>query len=263
MKESLRPKNKPMDFKYKDELLNILNETLGENILGAYLYGSFVQQGLRPQSDIDVLVILALPTDETVKRKLSSALLEISTYPATSEGDRPFEVTLVVKKDISPWVHPAKKDFVFGEWLRPSFEKGIFSCAVPDPDLTLLLAQALGKNIKLMGQEAADLIPSISRKDIQKAIKESLPELLNSLKGDECNVLLTLARMVATLSTERFFSKDQAVDKILGEVPHEHWKLLLIAKDVYLGAKVDQLGEHSDELKQTVQYLINLIHSYK
>jgi len=52
----------------------------------------------------------------------------------------------------------------------------------------------------LFGPDASDILDPISMTDIQRAIKESLPRLIEGIKGDERNVILTLARMWQTVS---------------------------------------------------------------
>lgn len=53
--------------------------------------------------------------------------------------------------------------------------------------------------------------------DIRRAIKESLPVLLEDIKGDEHNVILTLARMWQTVS--------------IGEISPKMW----LQNGLYLG----------------------------
>jgi streptomycin 3"-adenylyltransferase len=185
--------------------------------------------------------------------------LKISSYPVSAEGVRPLEVTLVVKDEISPWRHPAKKDLIFGEWLRPSLEIGDISPASFDPDLTLVLAQVRSSNVRLFGDAATDLIPEIPENDICKAIQDSLPILIGYTQGDERNVILTLARMLVTLKTGKFFSKDQAVDEILESIPSQYQGTLLLAKAGYLGLEKDNWSELGDEVDAIVQYMEGLI----
>jgi aminoglycoside 9-adenylyltransferase len=250
-----------MDFKNRKELLEVFTNTLGENILGTYLYGSLVQGGARPQSDIDIFVILKKRTEEASRKALISSLLKLSSYPVSADGVRPLEVTLVVKDEISPWRHPAKRDLIFGEWLRPSFESGSIPPPSFDPDLTLILAQVRNTHIRLFGAAATDLIPEISDNDIRKAIRDSLPILIDLIKGDERNVILTLARMLATAETGKFYSKDQAVDKILETIPAVHREILLLAKAAYLGLKKDSWSELSNEVDAVTRYMESLVRS--
>ena len=98
-----------------------------------HLYGSAVDGGLKPYSDIDLLVTVAVKLDETTRRALLNDLMEASA--STARGTlRAIEVTLVVHDDIIPWRYPAKRELQFGEWQRNDILAGIFEPAMIDID---------------------------------------------------------------------------------------------------------------------------------
>lgn len=51
--------------------LALVREVLGSDLVGAYLYGSSVLGGLRPYSDLDLLVVAGHPTTREEKRRRS------------------------------------------------------------------------------------------------------------------------------------------------------------------------------------------------
>lgn len=51
------------------EVLALVGEVLGPDVLGAYLHGSAVLGGLRPRSDIDILVVSRRPSRPTSERR--------------------------------------------------------------------------------------------------------------------------------------------------------------------------------------------------
>jgi len=63
--------------------------------LAAHLYGSAVYGGLKPYSDIDLLVTVAERPDETLRRALMLNLLQYSAPPGQSKVLRALEVTVV------------------------------------------------------------------------------------------------------------------------------------------------------------------------
>ncbi|HWV10081.1 MAG TPA: nucleotidyltransferase domain-containing protein, partial [Pseudomonas sp.] len=121
--------------------LDAIHDALGDDLLAVYLYGSAVDGGLRPDSDIDLLVIARTPLAGHARQHLVQRLLELSAYPAR-DGVRPLELTLVVLDDIRPWRYPPRRDLVFGEWLRPVLEAGEIAPPALDPDLSVLLTSA-------------------------------------------------------------------------------------------------------------------------
>ncbi|HXT34307.1 MAG TPA: nucleotidyltransferase domain-containing protein [Chloroflexota bacterium] len=106
------------------EVLALVREVLGPDVLGAYLHGAAVLGGLRPRSDIDILVVSRRPTTHEEKRRLVERLLVISR--ANPPGPRrPVELTIVVQSHVRPWRYPPSFDFQYGDWLRREFEKRV------------------------------------------------------------------------------------------------------------------------------------------
>jgi len=62
------------------ETLSILEKHLGETILAIYLFGSAVDGGLKPLSDIDLLVTVSVPLDDATRVALMSDLLSVSAF---------------------------------------------------------------------------------------------------------------------------------------------------------------------------------------
>jgi predicted nucleotidyltransferase len=210
------------------------------NLSAVYLYGSAVMGGLRPNSDIDILIIVDRPTTQAGRAVLVAELMEISgRYPSEPGAARPLELIVFLRSDLANLVYPARSEFVYGEWLRKAFEAGEVPEPAFNPDFTLLLAQARRQAVSLIGPDPAELLPVISSADIRRAIRDSLPELLDMLKGDERNVLLTLVRMWQTLTTGEFVAKDVAAEWAIPRLPVETARLVAYAKDAYLGIGKD------------------------
>ncbi len=77
------------------EVLSVIERHLESTLLAVHLYGSAVDGGLKPYSDIDLLVTVAVKLDETTRRALLNDLMEASAFPGESETLRAIEVTLV------------------------------------------------------------------------------------------------------------------------------------------------------------------------
>ena len=101
-----------------------LYEVLREDLVGAYLHGSAVLDGLRPRSDIDVMAVSARRSAPDQKRRLVGRLLEISGRDPAASPPRPVELTIVVLDEIRPWRYPPTMDFQYGEWWRDEFAAG-------------------------------------------------------------------------------------------------------------------------------------------
>lgn len=213
---------------------DILARELGESMIGVYLFGSALKGGLRPNSDVDVLAIVDQPPEEQACRRLVEALMRVSGSPANDGSPRPLEVTLLCRQALVPWRYPPRSELVYGEWLREEFEQGRIPPAAADPDLVVVLATARQASLALCGPELAELIAPIPEADLRRAIVDSLPALTDGLRGDERNVLLTLARMWMTLETGEIVPKDVAAAWALERLPQEFQAEMVLARHAYL-----------------------------
>nr|ACL36987.1 aminoglycoside-3'-adenylyltransferase [Psychrobacter maritimus] len=77
------------------EVVGVIERHLEPTLLAVHLYGSVaVDGGLKPHSDIDLLVTVTVRLDETTRRALINDLLETSASPGESEILRAVEVTV-------------------------------------------------------------------------------------------------------------------------------------------------------------------------
>lgn len=235
-------------------------EDLFENqIIGIYLYGSAILGGLHINSDVDILVIVNQDLTEETRNELTKRLMLLSGKIGCKNLNRPLEVTIINQNDIVPWQFPPKCEFMYGEWLREQMEAGDIPQACYDPDVAILLWQARSHSLSLKRPEAIEVIEPISMNDIQKAIRCSLPNLIAGVKGDERNVLLTLARMWFTIVTGEICSKDMAAEWVIPRLPQNLAVLLEMARNAYMGECEDCWGDLEAEITSLVSFMNNSI----
>jgi streptomycin 3"-adenylyltransferase len=207
----------------------------GGTILGVYLYGSAVDGGLRPDSDLDLFVVSARRLTQTEKRSLIQGLLPISGRGTRPPSWRPMEVTVVAQPDVRPWRYPPRWELQYGEWLREEFLAGeLEPWPSLNPDLAVLISMVLASGRPLIGPPAAELLDPVPRDDLMRAMVDELPQLVGDLATDTRNVLLTLARIWTNLATTEILSKDAAADWALRRLPPEHRQALERARALYL-----------------------------
>lgn len=88
-----------------NECLEVLTKILGADLLGVYLYGSYLVGGLQKYSDIDFFVVTNRTTTSKEKMELTNHLLQISGVYMKSTKP-PIEMTLVERVAINPWIYP-------------------------------------------------------------------------------------------------------------------------------------------------------------
>ena len=222
---------------------------LGDSLLGLYLAGSAARDALRPDSDLDILAVLRQPTTRGQRVELTGGLLRLSGRGDPSGLARSVDFTAVVGADVRPWRFPPPMDFQFGDWWRSELAAGSEPWRSPNPDLAILLAEALVAGRPLIGPPPAAYLDPVPRTDLRAASVAAIDGLLEDLRPDTRNVLLTLARIWTTVETGEIRSKDAAADWAIARLPASDGAVLATARDGYLMG----LGESWDDQAPAVE----------
>jgi predicted nucleotidyltransferase len=240
-----------------DQVVAIVREGLGADVVGAYLFGSAVLGGLKPRSDLDVLVVSRSRTARERKRHLVDRLLAVSG--GISPGPpRPIELTLVVESEIRPWRYPPRFDFQYGEWLRREFESGDVEPwpTTTNPDLASLITMVLRANRPLLGPPPDEVFEPVPRADYVRAMVGDIDMLLGDLDSDTRNVILTLARIWSTVATDVIRSKDAAATWALARLPDEHRAVLARARAIYLGDEEERWQDLEPRIRPHIDCVV-------
>lgn len=234
----------------------LLTRRLGDNLLAIHLYGSAVERGLRPHSDLDLLVTLRAPLDDAQRAALMPALLALSAPPGAADGRRALEVTLLVYAQLVPWRYPPVRELQFGEWLREDIEAGIYEPAQQDADIAILLTKARHASVALVGDEAARLYPAVPPRDLRRTLQDTLAlwQETADLLGDERNIILTLARIWYSVVHEAITGKEEAADWLLPQLPAGHAAILQAARQEYLGLTSEDWAAAMPAVEEFVRY---------
>ena len=231
--------------------LAVLDAHLGASIIAVHLFGSAVEGGLKPHSDIDLLISVPSAPTQAVRQALLRDLLAVSAPPGeASDGRRPLELTVIALSEVLPWRHPARRELQFGEWLRDDLQAGRFEPPQPDHDLALLLTQARQHSLALRGPEAATLLPAVPRADLQQALRDTVAQWQEAADwaGDERNIVLALARIAYTTHTGAIAPKDVAAAWLHERLPAAHPDVLAEARAAYLGTGPQQWTQQPEDL---------------
>lgn len=190
----------------------LLREVFGDDLAGAYLFGSATAGGLRPTSDLDVLGVVRRRTERSERRRLVGELLPLSRRP------RNLEVTLVALPDVRPWRFPPRQELQYGDWWREELERGEEPWPEHDPDLAVLLTMVLDRGRALEGPPPGDLLDPVPHEDVQRASLAAVEPVVRDVDGDTRNALLTLARIWLTTTTGEIRPKAEAADWVLARL---------------------------------------------
>lgn len=232
-----------------EAVLGLVLDSLGDAVVGAYPHGSAVLGGLRPSSDLDVLVVLRRSMTPPERRAVVDGLLDLSGRRARRGPARPVELTAVVQSDVRPWRYPPRVDFQYGEWLRDEYEHGVVPLPTPSPDLAPVLTMVLLGNAPLLGPLPGEVLDPVPHSDLVRALVAGVAELLDDLDSDTRNVVLTLARIWTTLGTGTIKAKHDAAAWAIVRLPEEHRAVLAHASAVYLGHE----DERWDDLRPRIR----------
>lgn len=222
----------------------VLEHHLGDTMQAVHLFGSAIDGGLKPRSDVDLLVTVRQAPEESVRRALMCDLLAVSAPPGASDAFRPLEVTVVAHGEVVPWRYPARRELQFGEWLREDLLAGVFEPPMPDHDLAVLLTQARQHSVALRGPVAAEVFAPVLPADFRRALADTVAQWNEApdWAGDERNIVLALARIGYSVATGRIAPKDMAAAWLLEQLPAAHQAVLRQARDAYLGLGEDTLA---------------------
>ncbi|KAF0811179.1 3''-adenylyltransferase [Alcanivorax sp. S71-1-4] len=239
----------------------IIDRHLGHVLQAIHLYGSALDGGLKPYSDIDLLVTVNRRLDETSRHTLihtlQQDLLAISAPPGESDTLRALEVTVVTCNELVPWRYPPRRELQFGEWLRDDLRAGIYEPPMPDHDLAILITKIRQRSIAVIGPPAVDLFDAVPKADFYAALADTIAQWQDEpdWQGDERNVVLALARIWYSASTGEIASKQRAAEWGLEQLPARHRDVLDLARSAYLGADDRALVARKAETKAFIDYV--------
>jgi predicted nucleotidyltransferase len=244
-----------------DALIRGVRDVLDEDLVGAYLHGSAVLGGFRPDSDIDMVVVSTRGTTLAEKRALIDLLLGLSGDRSSSVPRRPIELDIVLTSEIRPWRYPPTFDFHYSELWRDRFEGGEVEPWPSDsnPDLASAITMVLVGDRPLVGPQPADVFDPVPRADYLDAVLRDTGNVDEYLSWDTRNVVLTLPRIWSAIATDAVHSKESAALWALPRLPKEHRPVLELAIAAYRGEVRDRWDEIRPQTRAYVDQVLSEI----
>lgn len=244
-----------------DLLVEGVRGVLGRGLVGAYLHGSAVLGGFRPDSDIDVVVVSTGRTAADEKRRLIDLLLSISGRRGSLRPGRPIELDIVVQSEIRPWRYPPTFDFHYSELWRERFESGTVEpwMSTTNRDLASTVTMVLLGDEPLAGPPPVQVFDPVPRSDYIDSILRDIEAVDELLPWDTRNVVLTLPRIWSAIATEVVHSKESAAGWALPRLPEEHRAVLERARAAYCGEAEDSWDDIRPQVRAYADHVVSAI----
>jgi streptomycin 3"-adenylyltransferase len=165
---------------------------------------------------------------------------------------------------VVPWRYPPRRELQFGEWLREDLQAGVFEPPTFDHDLAILLTKVRHHSISLMGPSAMTLFDPVPRAHLVQSLRDTVAQWNEPTDWarEECNIVLTLARIWYTATTGQIASKDAAATWLLDQMQEPNRAVLSKARAAHLGEEKDDLASYPAEVaafvihaRQTIERL--------
>jgi streptomycin 3"-adenylyltransferase len=201
-----------------DRLLRGLHDVLSGNLRGVYLHGSLALGCFNPaRSDVDILVVVAVPLERDEKLRLVDLLLVVSNTPHKIELD------VLTTEQLDQWRHPSPYEFHYGESHRVRYAcdpvRHLDELSSSNPDLAAHVTVARAAGISVFGPEPHELLHDVPFEDYLDSLLQDLE--WSRTADSETYGILSPCRIWATLTTGEIHSKVTGTEWALARLPDD------------------------------------------
>ncbi len=250
-----------MDIKaLLDEFVLVTKEILNDNLTGIYLHGSLAMGCFHEKkSDVDLLVVVNRPLTMDGKRAYIKEILSINKK-APEKG---IEMSVVLKRDMNPFRHPAPFDMHFSnahlENYRKNPDETLLRLTGTDRDLAahVTIINCYGKT--LFGEDKKDVFSNVKHEDYLDALLYDLENAREDIYENPMYVTFSLCRVLAYALEGKALSKKEGGEWALEHVDdryHEIIKGALRAYETDEGMKVC-----IEDAQVFTEYMLTFIHT--
>ncbi len=235
------------------ELLASVQEILGNQFVGMYLYGSLAAGDFDQDSDIDFLVVTA---DELSAEMISELQVMHARIGAMdSKWAMEFEGSYIPQS--------ALRRHDQANSMHPHIDRGEAHLRVERHDSDWVIQRHIlrEKGVILKGPPLQTLIDPVSPNDLRRATLESLrqwwaPMLNDSAKlqnrGYQSYAVLTMCRMLYTVQHSAIVSKRVAARWVQETLDARWWPLI---ERAWVGRQNPQLQAEADDVRETIAFI--------
>lgn len=232
-----RIKYMPADSKIQSLLERFVHETksaLKENLAGIYLHGSLAMGCFNEKkSDVDLIVVVYHPLLMEEKRAYLEKILMLNE-DAPAKG---IEMSVVLKRDMNPFVHPAPFEMHFSnahlEACKSDPEGALRRLTGTDRDLAahVTIIRQYGKT--LYGEEIPGVFSSVSHEDYLDALMYDLESAEEDISENPMYMTFSLCRVLAYVRDRKVLSKKDGASWAILNVKKEYHEIIREAQHAY------------------------------
>lgn len=239
-------------------MLSNVQDTLGAQFVGMYLFGSLANGDFDEYSDIDVLVV----TEGEISQSTFSVLQNL--HQRINQIHSPW--ALQVEASYIP--KTALRRFGHGDKLHPHMDRGrgeVLHMMSHESDWVIQRHILRERGIVIEGPSLHELIDPVSPDELRQAVVDVLPlwaepilkdpSLINN-RGYQSYCVLTLCRMSYTLQNGEVLSKSSAASWALNSLDPE-WKLLI--EHALTGRQQPNLNADAEDIQGTLEMMRHLL----
>lgn len=213
-------------------------EVFGNNLVGVYLHGSAAMGCFHPRkSDLDLILVVEQPLDDTVKRRFLERLLPLNEE-APEKG---FELSVVQRRFCDPFVYPTPYELHFSntylERVKSDPDRYIAEVISSDKDLAAHFTIITYYGKVLFGAPIGEVFGSVPKSAYIDSIWFDVEGARDDIAAHPMYMTLNLCRVLAYLRDGLVLSKKAGGEWGLRTLPECYRSIVADALRCYEGGE--------------------------
>jgi predicted nucleotidyltransferase len=217
-----------------EELIEVLQDSLGDNLVGVYIHSSVVMGCFNPkQSDLDVLVVVFDLLQNEVKKIITQKLLSINQNLPFKKG---LELSIVLRKYVGKYfVYPTPYELHFGSDLIEDYLQGEVTedSGKGDADLANHFMLTYHRGVCVFGEPISNVFVSVEPKYYINSNWQDVKDAEKDILDNPVYSILNLCRFLLFLQEDKIASKKEGGEWYIQRIDSEYKELVTEALAIY------------------------------
>jgi len=238
----------------------LFEETLQDNMLGLYVYGSVAMNCFNPtRSDIDLLIVVKARLKDHDITSLTQRLLALRDTMTPG-----IECSVMLEEHLFRLVHPTPCEYHFSDYHLERYRSDPDYRIVryEDPDLASQATMAYLRGITLYGKPLAERYPVPDERAYMASILHDIEDADSAILSNSLYTVLNLCRVLYYVREGAFASKKEGGEWALTTLPANYRPMVQMYVNAYTGPspeeKADpaQLAEFAAYMCREIDHLL-------